>query len=86
VSSDDYRFAEHPAYLATFKASMAKIARLPCDLIITPHPQASELYSRLAGTSKLTDDKACVVYAAANREKLDQRLASEEVAARKRGN
>ncbi|CAN5365852.1 subclass B3 metallo-beta-lactamase BJP-1 [soil metagenome] len=85
VSSGNYRFADHPAYVATFKASMAKIARLPCDLLITPHPQASDLYGRLAGKAKLTDSKACIAYADANRKKLDQRLVPEAVAAKTAG-
>lgn len=77
ISSDDYRFSRHPAYVAAFRASLAKIAKLPCDLIITPHPAASDLYGRLAGRARLVSTAACTAYAAAGRAKLDQRLASE---------
>lgn len=77
ISSDDYRFSQHPAYVAAFRASLAKIASLPCDLIITPHPAASDLYERLAGKAPLVSATACASYAAAGRAKLNQRLASE---------
>ena len=77
VSADRYRFSDHPAYVSAFRASIARIARLPCDLIITPHPAASDLYGRLAGATRLSDPAACVAYAAASSFKLDQRLAKE---------
>ena len=38
VSNDTYRFSDHPAYLAAFRASIAKIAALPCEILLTPHP------------------------------------------------
>lgn len=81
VSSDTYRFTDHPAYVETFRASIAKIARLPCDLIITPHPEASGLYDRLAGNAPLSSSTACAAYAAAGRASLDRRLADEAKAA-----
>lgn len=77
VSSDAYRFTEHPSYVAAFRASLARIAGLPCDLIVTPHPDASGLYERLAGAAPLTSRSTCTTYSAAGRAKLDQRLASE---------
>lgn len=77
VSSDTYRFVDHPAYVETFRASIAKIARLSCDLIVTPHPEASNLFDRLAGKAPLSSKTACAAYAAAGRAKLDQRLIDE---------
>lgn len=77
VSSEAYRFSKHPGYVAAFRASLAKIAALPCDLIITPHPGASDLYDRLAGREPLTSKTACSSYAAAGSAKLDQRLSTE---------
>lgn len=77
ISSDNHRFSDHPTYVARFRASLATIGRLPCDLIITPHPGASDLYERLAGKKPLSAGNACRSYAAAGMAKLDQRLASE---------
>lgn len=77
ISTDGYRFSRHPAYVAAFRASLAKIARLPCDLIITPHPSASNLYERLAGKAPLGSRTACASYAATGAANLDRRLAGE---------
>ena len=43
VSRDDYRFSDHPAYLAAFRASIAKVAALDCEILLTPHPSASDM-------------------------------------------
>ena len=77
ISSEAYRFSKHPGYVAAFRSSLSKIAALPCDLIITPHPAASDLYERLAGRAPLISKKACSSYAAAGLAKLNQRLSIE---------
>jgi len=84
IAADTYRFSRHPGYVAAFRKSLARIAALPCDLIITPHPAASGLYERLAGKAPLTSTGACVAYAAAGTAKLDERLASEAVGSKRR--
>ncbi len=77
VSAEGYRFSRHPALLAIFRATFAKVARLRCDILITPHPQASGLFERLAGRSLLSDSRGCGVYAANAARRLDDRLAEE---------
>ncbi len=77
VASDGYRFTDHPAYVARLRATIAKVARLRCDLVVTPHPAASDLYARMAGTMPLVDRRGCARYAAAADAKLDARLATE---------
>ncbi|TXC72272.1 subclass B3 metallo-beta-lactamase [Sphingomonas ginsenosidivorax] len=77
ISADGYRFTDHPAYVATFRTTLAKVAALPCDILVTPHPGASDLYARLAGTTPLVDRRGCAAYAAAAGAKLDKRLADE---------
>ena len=77
VSAGTYRYADHPAYVATFRASMVKIDAIRCDLVITPHPSASDLYGRLAGKKPLADRRACANYATASAAVLDRRLAQE---------
>ncbi len=78
VSTDAYRFADHPRYVATFRRSLARIAALPCDLLVTPHPAASRLYDRLAGRLPLTSPTACRDYAATGAAQLDARIAREK--------
>jgi metallo-beta-lactamase class B len=77
IAANGYRFADHPAYVRTFQASIAKVAVLPCDILVTPHPAASDLYARLAGQVPLVDSEACVTYAATAAAKLDARLAED---------
>lgn len=78
VSTDAYRFADHPRYVAASRDSLARIAALPCDLLVTPHPAASRLYDRLAGRLPLSSPTACRDYAARGAAQLDARIAREE--------
>lgn len=78
LSNDSYRFADHPAYVAAFRAGLDRLARLECDILITPHPGASDFHARLAGTALLVDASACANYAAGGRARLDARLAKEQ--------
>jgi len=76
VSRDDYRFSDHPAYLAAYRASIAKVAALDCDILLTPHPSASDMVHRLL-LAKVENPGACRDYAAALTKQLDARLAKE---------
>jgi len=77
ISRDDYRFSDHPAYLAAYRASIAKIAASRCEILLTPHPSASAMKERMTGKEKLFDPEGCRNYAAALTKRLDERLAKE---------
>ncbi|WP_205479364.1 subclass B3 metallo-beta-lactamase [Sphingomonas arenae] len=77
ISSDTYRFSDHPAYLAAFRSGLARLAATDCDILLTPHPAASNLPERISGTASLTNPQACRDYAAAAGKRLDVRLAAE---------
>jgi metallo-beta-lactamase class B len=77
VSRDDYRFSDHPDYLAAYRASIAKIAASPCEILLTPHPSASAMRERMTGEAPLFDVNGCRNYAAALAKRLDERLAKE---------
>ena len=77
VSAEGYRFSDHPARVAALRASFATITGLRCDLVITPHPSASDLYARLAGKAPLVDARGCAALATASAVKLDERLRKE---------
>jgi metallo-beta-lactamase class B len=77
VSDKSYRFSDHPEYLAAYRASIAKVAALPCDILLTPHPSASDMIRRLAPGKPLDDADGCRDYAAQLTKQLDERLAKE---------
>jgi metallo-beta-lactamase class B len=77
AAAPGYRFTDHPGHVKRFRASLRKIRRLRCDILITPHPAVSNLYARLAGVAPLVDPRACSDYAATAARNLDARLASE---------
>lgn len=77
VSRDDYKFSDHSEYLAAFRASIAKIADSPCEILLTPHPSASAMRDRIIGKQPLFDPEGCRNYAAKLSRGLDERLAKE---------
>lgn len=77
ISRDDYRFSDHPAYLAAYRAGLARLTAQPCDILLTPHPSASDMVNRIAGRAPLVDSNACRAYAEAIGKRLDERLAKE---------
>ena len=80
VSADGYRFSDRPRYVAAFRNSLNRIARLPCGLLITPHPAASNLLERLEGQAPLIGPGQCRAYAQRGRKGLNERLATESAA------
>ena len=78
VSRDGYRFSDHPQLVANFRKSIAKVAALDCDILLTPHPAASNMPKRLLGTAPIFDPNACRSYAASLTQRLDERLAREK--------
>lgn len=78
VSRDDYRFSDHPAYVAAYRAGLSKLAAVECDILLTPHPSASNMIERMAGRAVLMNSNACRDYAESIGERLDERLAKEQ--------
>ncbi|HVF36381.1 MAG TPA: subclass B3 metallo-beta-lactamase, partial [Sphingomicrobium sp.] len=71
VSRDDYRFSDHPDYLAAYRASIARIAESRCEILLTPHPSANAMKERMTGKQPLVDENVCKNYAARLTRKLD---------------
>ncbi|HVG45421.1 MAG TPA: subclass B3 metallo-beta-lactamase [Longimicrobium sp.] len=79
VSADGFRYtasAAWPTAVADFERGIATIERLRCDLLVTPHPDASGLWERVAAR-RVVDPQACRRYAATARERLARRVADE---------
>lgn len=79
ISDDVYRFTDHPEYVASFRDTLERVSSLDCELLVTPHPSASRLWSRLGpgADQPLVDRDACRAYAAAATARLDKRLVDE---------
>lgn len=82
ISADDYRFTDHPDRVAAARNGLERIKDLPCGILMTPHPGASDLFARLAGTAPLADRNACRSYGEQAEAKLAARLATETTPAK----
>jgi metallo-beta-lactamase class B len=78
ASDRTYRFSDHPDYVAAFHHSIDTVASLPCDILVSPHPLASDLFARFDGKAPLVDADACKRYADNARSRLEQRLQDEK--------
>ena len=79
VSADGFRYtasAAWPTAVADFERGIAVIEGLRCDVLVTPHPDASGLWERVAAR-RVVDPQACRRYAATARERLARRVADE---------
>ncbi len=79
VSADDYRFTDHPDYVAMFRKGIARLRPLECGMLLTPHPSASDMLAR-ARTGSLKGGMTCAAYADSKTRALDERLAKEAAA------
>lgn len=77
ISAKGYRFTDHPDRVAQARNGFSVIRNLPCHVLVTPHPSASDLFARLAGKAPLIDAGACARYAAKASAYLDTRLTQE---------
>lgn len=81
VSADGFSFSRRPHGVEDFEKSFAVLDAAPCDILITPHPEVSDLWKRLeqhkSNPDAFLDRNASRVLVQNSREKLKERLASE---------
>lgn len=86
MSAPAYRFSglgDGGRYVDAFRRSIATIAGLPCDVLLTPHPSTSRLDEKRRrrnadpGADAFVDPKSCRAYADNAARGLDRRLAEE---------
>ncbi len=85
VSADSFRFTDsrtYPGVREDFAKAFATLSALPCDILLTPHPDASDIWERLkkrthADANAFVDTTACKHYADNGRAGLRKRLAQE---------
>ncbi|HEX8457058.1 MAG TPA: subclass B3 metallo-beta-lactamase [Pyrinomonadaceae bacterium] len=87
VSADGFRFSdsrEYPTAVQDFEKSFAFLRSTPCDILLTSHPDASELWQRLEGRQRgvlpdpLISPNACKGLAGRAAAQLRRRLESEK--------
>lgn len=83
VSAPEYRFTQHPETLAALRRSIADVRALPCDIMISVHPEFSRMQEKFrmsqgdAGRNAFVDPQACVAYADSAAELLERRIEQE---------
>lgn len=87
VSTDGFRYsgsASTPDLSASFRDSIAKVAALKCDVIVSTHPGFTgikeKLAARSASVNPFIDPEGCRTYAAGALKRLEARLATEKAA------
>jgi metallo-beta-lactamase class B len=71
--------------LGSFRRSIEKVAALPCDIVLSPHPQFTQVDEKLkrraelkgAGPDPFIDANGCRAYAAEGMKRLEARRAEE---------
>lgn len=86
AASPSFKFSNNtsnPNILKTFESSFAKVSALPCDVLVSAHPELSGLWVRLEkrdvakDPDGLIDSHACEKYVTSLRESMAKRVAQE---------
>lgn len=85
LAAQGLRFSGNPLYpeaQADIERSMAQVEALPCDVLVTPHPEQGGLWERKAkqaaqGNAAFIDTGACRRYVAGARQYLARTLAAD---------
>jgi len=82
-ATTSYRYTDHPDTVASLRQGFAAFEAMPCDILVTAHPEANDLAGRLQqqarnGSAAFIDPDACRDLAASYRKRLDKRLATEK--------
>jgi metallo-beta-lactamase class B len=86
VSAPDFRYtgSANPGLVDTFRRTIAKVAALPCDIVVSAHPgfmnMDGKLKERATKPAKdpFVDPDGCRTYAAEATKRLDARVAEEK--------
>jgi metallo-beta-lactamase class B len=81
VSAPGFKFTRGDG-VQNFEKSYATLGKLPCDVLVTTHPEISDLWTRLekrerGDANALVNPEACRNLVAGGRERLRQRVAEE---------
>jgi metallo-beta-lactamase class B len=83
VSADGYKFTKSRGFPKNFETSFAFLDTVPCDILLTPHGEASGFWDKVEGRNQhvspdpMIDPSACKKLADNSRESLRKRIATE---------
>lgn len=98
ITAPGYRLLDHPKLprlVDDYRRSFARLRAMPCGVLITPHPEASDLFARIEQNglsdapskatpmlidSKLVDIKACTRYADRAEQALETQITQQREA------
>jgi metallo-beta-lactamase class B len=84
VSDDGFKFTQQAGAVDAFRKSIATLEKLPCDVLLVPHPSAIEMDRKMRtwetnpAVNPFIDSNSCRSYAASIRKRLEARIASEK--------
>ena len=82
VAAPDYRFSDHPKHVEQLRSTIARFRALPCDIVVSAHPDHTKLLDRLGARAggkpdAMFDPEGCRKYADAASNRLERTLAKE---------
>jgi metallo-beta-lactamase class B len=85
VSADGFKFTAKPAVIASFRRSISRLGELPCDIVVSTHPSATNLDAKIKKRAELKGagpdpfvDQGCKALAATAMKNLEARIAEEK--------
>jgi len=83
VSADGFRFTDSPERVHAFRRSISRLGELPCDIVISTHPSATNLDEKLTKRAEKSGpdpfvDHGCKALAATAMKGLEARIAQEK--------
>ena len=83
VSADGFRFTDSPERVNAFRRSISRLGELPCDIVISTHPSATNLDEKIKERAAKSSpdpfvDHGCKALAATAMKGLEARIAQEK--------
>jgi metallo-beta-lactamase class B len=85
ISAPGFRFTDKPEVVNAFRRSITRLAELPCDIVVSTHPAATNLDAKIKKRAELKGagpdpfvDRGCKALAATAMKGLEARIAEEK--------
>jgi metallo-beta-lactamase class B len=85
VSADGFKFTAVPGRVEAFRRSISRVSELPCDIVVSTHPSATNLDAKITKRAEMKGagpdpfvDHGCKALAAVAAKALEARIAEEK--------